>query len=100
MNDAVSNETSLTAPMTAGALLGDYPSPTPPDRSKLRCNGAYAPRWLNWPKRCERALLRYLTAQQGQGFPVDLARAKVELIEGSARSSARSPVQRAASAAA
>jgi hypothetical protein len=39
-------------------------------------NSTYAPQWLNWPKRCERALRRHFIAQVGESFPLDLARAR------------------------
>ena len=149
MNDAVSNETSLTAasepdrkprarkdycpsrgvkgeegstanagrlirdpaattpatvpnagPMTAEALLRDYLAPASPDGSETHCNGTQARQWLNWPKRCERALLRYLTAQEGHSFALDLACGEVEEMEGPGRSAIESSAQRGASAAA
>ena len=87
-------------PMTAEALLRDYPAPASPDGSEPHCNGTQASPWLNWPKRCERALLRYLSAQEGHSFALDLARGEVEEMEAPERSSIESSVQHGASAAA
>ena len=114
MNDAVSKETSSTAAseasqkpsaqksrhLPAGALFGDYSQFACPDQRGPHCNGTYAPQWLNWPKRCERALRRHFIAQVNESLPLDLARAGIEQMEGPGTPAVKSSVRRGASAAA
>ena len=114
MNDVVSRDTSSTAAsqaglqhsalkgshLPAGPLLGDYPRPASPHHAEPHRNGTSAPRWRAWPKRCERALRRYLTSQEDHSFPLDLARVEVKQMAGTGRSTVTSSVQRSASAAA
>lgn len=114
MNRVVSRDTSSTAASQAGEkrsamksshrpagpVFGDYPQPASPHHTEPHCNGTNAPQWRNWPKRCERALRRYLTAQEGHSFPLDLARVEVKQMVGPGRSTVTSSSQRGASAAA
>ena len=84
-------KTPATAPnasaMTAETLFGDYAWLNSVGGSGSRRNSGHATRRRNWPKRCERALVHYLSAQDGRSLVPDLASREVDGMAGPERSS-------------
>ena len=75
--------------------------PCSPDGKVPRCSGSKGPQRQNWPERCERALVRYLTAQGCLSIAPGVARGEAREIERPRKKSPAKPyVRRRASVAA